>query len=126
MNLWVLGVVVRNSDPFERRANPINETAGFLDRRLPLHPKSERGKRFAAVPADFANDIEQWRDVAIDHVLRRNEAGLGHKEGVDPKVAADKVKCLQVESAKPLKSWSGSRTRDVQLGKTANVLFSVI
>lgn len=98
-------------------------------RRLPSHPKSERGKRFAAVPPDLANDIEQWRDVAIDrspeslvfpsergtfmsrdnflrrnihgklekvglgwvnfHVLRRTQASLGHKEGVDPKVAAD-------------------------------------
>jgi integrase len=98
-------------------------------RRLRSHPKSERGKRFAAVPPDLANDIEQWRDVAIDlspeslvfpsergtfmsrdnflrrnihgklekvglgwvnfHVLRRTQASLGHKEGVDPKVAAD-------------------------------------
>jgi hypothetical protein len=35
-------------------------------RKLPSHPKSERGKRFAAVPPDLANDIKQWRDVAID------------------------------------------------------------
>ena len=98
-------------------------------RRLPSHPKSERGKRLAAVPPDLARDIEQWRDVAIDfspeslvfpsergtfmsrdnflrrnihsklervglgwvnfQVLRRTQASLGHKEGVDPKVAAD-------------------------------------
>jgi integrase len=98
-------------------------------RRLPSLPKSERGKRFAAVPPDLARDIEQWRDVAIDfspeslvfpskrgtfisrdnflrrnihdklekvglgwvnfQVLRRTQASLGHKEGVDPKVAAD-------------------------------------
>jgi integrase len=94
-------------------------------RRLPSHPKSERGKRFAAVPPDLANDIEQRRDVAIDfspeslvfpsehgtfmsrdnfsrrnihgklekvglgwvnfQVLRRTQASLGHKEGVDPR-----------------------------------------
>src|ERR1700689_4079362 len=85
--------------------------------------------------------------------LRRTQASLGHKEGVDPKVAADQrghaigvaidtytmtdleraggkrsqrskkrckrdcrsvfevneVKCLRVESAKPLKDWSGRR-----------------
>jgi|SRR5215469_7355471 len=35
-------------------------------RGLPSDPKSERGKRLAAVPPDLASDIEQWRDVAID------------------------------------------------------------
>jgi integrase len=98
-------------------------------RRLPSHPKSERGKRLAAVPPDLASDLAEWRDVAIDlspeslvfpsergtfmsrdnflrrnihnklekiglgwvnfQVLRRTQASLGHKEGVDPKVAAD-------------------------------------
>ena len=98
-------------------------------RRLPSHPKSERGKRLAAVPPDLASELAEWRDVAIDlspeslvfpsergtfmsrdnflrrnihdklekiglgwvnfQVLRRTQASLGHKEGVDPKVAAD-------------------------------------
>jgi integrase len=98
-------------------------------RRLPGDPKTERGKRIAAVPPDLAGDIEQWREVAVDlnaeslvfpsergtflsrdnflrrnihsklekiglgwvnfQVLRRTQASLGHKEGVDPKAAAD-------------------------------------
>jgi integrase len=98
-------------------------------RRLPSDPKSERGKRLAAVPPDLATDLQQWRDIAIDlssgalvfpseretymsrdnflgrnihdklekvglgrvnfQVLRRTQASLGHKEGLDPKVAAD-------------------------------------
>jgi integrase len=35
-------------------------------RRLPGDPKTERGKRVAAVPPDLAGDIEQWREFAID------------------------------------------------------------
>jgi len=98
-------------------------------RRLPSDPKTQRGKRVAAVPPDLACDIEQWRDVAVDlspeslvfpsergtylsrdnflrrnihsrleqvglewvnfQILRRTQASLGHKEGVDPKAAAD-------------------------------------
>ena len=98
-------------------------------RRLPSDPKTERGKRVAAVPPDLAADIERWREVAVDlgsealvfpsergtflsrdnflrrnihnklekielgwvnfQVLRRTQASLGHKEGVDPKAAAD-------------------------------------
>lgn len=98
-------------------------------RRLPSDPKTQRGKRVAAVPPDLAGDIDQWREVAIDlnpeslvfpsergtvlsrdnflrrnihskleqvglgwvnfQVLRRTQASLGHKEGVDPKAAAD-------------------------------------
>ena len=98
-------------------------------RRLPSDPKTERGKRVAAVPPDLGADIEQWRQLANDlgpeslvfpsergtflsrdnflrrnihskleqvelgwvnfQVLRRTQASLGHKEGVDPKAAAD-------------------------------------
>lgn len=98
-------------------------------RGLPDDPKTERGKRQAALPPDLARDIEDWRDISADaipdalvfpsergtflsrdnflrrniqakladiglgwvnfQVLRRTQASLGHKEGVDPKVAAD-------------------------------------
>lgn len=98
-------------------------------RRLPSDPKTERGKRVAAVPPDLGADIEQWRQLANElgpeslvfpsergtflsrdnflrrnihskleqvglgwvnfQVLRRTQASLGHKEGVDPKAAAD-------------------------------------
>jgi integrase len=98
-------------------------------RGLPDDPKTERGKRGAALPPDLANELEQWRDISLDtspealvfpsergtflsrdnflrrnihgklhkvglgwvnfQVLRRTQASLGHKEGIDPKVAAD-------------------------------------
>jgi integrase len=98
-------------------------------RSLPGDPKTNRGKREAAVPPDLAADIEGWREISFDigpealvfpsekgtymsrdnflrrnfqnkledvglgwvnfQVLRRTQASLGHKEGIDPKVAAD-------------------------------------
>jgi integrase len=35
-------------------------------RRLPSDPKTERGRRVAAVPPDLAADIERWREAAVD------------------------------------------------------------
>jgi integrase len=98
-------------------------------RGLPDDPKTERGKRQAALPPDLAQDLSAWREISADtapdalvfpsergtylsrdnflrrniqskleeiglgwvnfQVLRRTQASLGHKEGVDPKVAAD-------------------------------------
>ncbi len=98
-------------------------------RRLPGDPKTERGKREAAVPPNLAADIYNWRAISVDispdalvvpsekgtfmsrdnflrrniqkrlekvglgwvnfQVLRRTQASLGHKAGLDPKVAAD-------------------------------------
>jgi len=98
-------------------------------RRLPGDPKTERGKREAALPPDLVADIEKWREISFDigpealvfpsekgtymsrdnflrrnfqnklekiglgwvnfQVLRRTQASLGHKERIDPKVAAD-------------------------------------
>jgi integrase len=98
-------------------------------RRLPGNPKTDRGKRRAALPPDLAADIEKWREISFDtspealvfpsergtymsrdnflrrnfqtklekvdlgwvnfQVLRRTQASLGHREGIDPKVAAD-------------------------------------
>lgn len=98
-------------------------------RGLPDDPKTERGKRQAALPPDLARDVQEWRGISADNsegalvfpsergtflsrdnflrrniqaklegvglgwvnfqVLRRTQASLGHKEGVDPKVAAD-------------------------------------
>ncbi|MDQ2843684.1 MAG: tyrosine-type recombinase/integrase, partial [Acidobacteriota bacterium] len=98
-------------------------------RGLPDDPKTDRGKRQAALPPDLARDLQQWQDISADtsaealvfpsergtflsrdnflrrniqakldgiglgwvnfQVLRRTQASLGHKEGVDPKVAAD-------------------------------------
>jgi integrase len=98
-------------------------------RGLPDDPKTERGKREAALPPDLADELEQWRDISLNtspdalvfpsergtflsrdnflrrnmhgklekvglgwvnfQVLRRTQASLGHKEGIDPKVAAD-------------------------------------
>jgi len=105
------------------------DVAQRVYRGLPDDPKTERGKRQAALPPDLARDIEDWRDISADaspdalvfpsergtflsrdnflrrniqakladiglgwvnfQVLRRTQASLGHKEGVDPKVAAD-------------------------------------
>jgi integrase len=105
------------------------EVAQRVYRGLPDDPKTERGKRNAAVPPDLARDLERWHDICADtrpdalvfpsergtflsrdnflrrnikkkladiglgwvnfQVLRRTQASLGHKEGVDPKVAAD-------------------------------------
>jgi integrase len=98
-------------------------------RGLPDDPKTERGKREAALPPDLADELEQWRDISLNtrsdalvfpsergtflsrdnflrrnmhgklekvglgwvnfQVLRRTQASLGHKEEIDPKVAAD-------------------------------------
>ena len=98
-------------------------------RGLPDDPKTERGKRQAALPPDLAQDVSAWREISANtapdalvfpsergtylsrdnflrrniqgkleeiglgwinfQVLRRTQASLGHKEGVDPKVAAD-------------------------------------
>jgi hypothetical protein len=98
-------------------------------RGLPDDPKTERGKRQAALPPDLAQDVNAWREISANtapdalvfpsergtylsrdnflrrniqgkleeiglgwinfQVLRRTHASLGHKEGVDPKVAAD-------------------------------------
>jgi integrase len=92
-------------------------------------PKTERGRRKAAMPPTLASELQQWQDVSLDtsadalvfpsecgtfmtrdnflrrnfqdklegvglgwvnfQVLRRTQASLGHKEGIDPKVAAD-------------------------------------
>ena len=105
------------------------EVAERVYRGLPDEPKTERGKRQAALPPDLASDIDRWREICVDtspgalvfpsergtflsrdnflrrnihkklekiglgwvnfQVLRRTQASLGHKEGVDPKVAAD-------------------------------------
>ena len=105
------------------------EVAERVYRGLPDDPKTERGKRRAAVPPDLVSDINSWREISIDaspqglvfpsergtflsrdnflrrnihkklekvglgwvnfQVLRRTQASLGHKEGLDPKVAAD-------------------------------------
>lgn len=105
------------------------EVAERVYRGLPDEPKTERGKRQAALPPDLATDIDRWREICVDtrpsalvfpsergtflsrdnflrrnlqkklekiglgwvnfQVLRRTQASLGHKEGLDPKVAAD-------------------------------------
>jgi integrase len=105
------------------------EVAERVYRGLPDDPKTERGKRQAALPPDLASHVEQWREMSVDtgpgalvfpsergtflsrdnflrrniqkklvkiglgwvnfQVLRRTQASLGHKAGVDPKVAAD-------------------------------------
>jgi hypothetical protein len=105
------------------------EIAQRVYRGLPDDPKTERGKRQAALPPDLSRDLREWRDISADtspgalvfpsergtflsrdnflrrniqkklegigmgwvnfQVLRRTQASLGHKEGVDPKVAAD-------------------------------------
>jgi integrase len=105
------------------------EIAQRVYRGLPDDPKTERGKRQAALPPDLAGEVANWRDISADtgpdalvfpsergtylsrdnflrrniqkkldeiglgwvnfQVLRRTQASLGHKEGVDPKVAAD-------------------------------------
>jgi len=105
------------------------EIAQRVYRGLPDDPKTERGKRQAALPPDLACDIAAWREISADtgpgalmfpsergtflsrdnflrrniqkklekvglgwvnfQVLRRTQASLGHKEKLDPKVAAD-------------------------------------
>ena len=105
------------------------EVAERVYRGLPDEPKTDRGKRQAAVPPNLVAEIERWRELSGDtssdslvfpsekgtylsrdnflrrniraklekvglgwvnfQVLRRTQASLGHKEGVDPKVAAD-------------------------------------
>jgi integrase len=105
------------------------EIAQRVYRGLPDDPKTERGKRQAALPPDLAQDVNAWREISANtapdalvfpsergtylsrdnflrrniqgkleeiglgwvnfQVLRRTQASLGHKEGVDPKVAAD-------------------------------------
>jgi integrase len=105
------------------------EIAQRVYRGLPDDPKTERGKRQAALPPDLAGEVDGWRDISPDtgpealvfplnaartcrvtifcggtfrrkldktglgwvnfQVLRRTQVSLGHKEGVDPKVAAD-------------------------------------
>lgn len=105
------------------------EIAQRVYRGLPDDPKTERGKRQAALPPDLAQDVNAWREISPNtapdslvfpsergtylsrdnflrrniqgkleeiglgwinfQVLRRTQASLGHKEGVDPKVAAD-------------------------------------
>ena len=105
------------------------DVAQRVYRGLPDDPKTERGKRQAALSPDLALDLEDWRNASADtspdalvfpsergtflsrdnflrrniqpkleaiglgwvnfQVLRRTQASLGHKEGVDPKVAAD-------------------------------------
>ena len=105
------------------------EVAERVYRGLPDDPKTERGKRQAALPPDLAADIDRWREISVDtspqglvfpsergtflsrdnflrrniqknlekvglgwvnfQVLRRTQASLGHKEGLDPKVSAD-------------------------------------
>jgi integrase len=105
------------------------EVAQRVYRGLPDDPKTERGKRQAALPPDLARDLCAWREISANtahdalvfpserdtylsrdnflrrniqrklddiglgwvnfQVLRRTQASLGHKEGVDPKVAAD-------------------------------------
>ncbi len=105
------------------------EIAQRVYRGLPDDPKTERGKRQAALPPDLAQDVSAWREISANtcpdalvfpsergtylsrdnflrrniqgklediglgwinfQVLRRTQASLGHKEGVDPKVAAD-------------------------------------
>ena len=105
------------------------EVAQRVYRGLPDDPKTERGKRQAALPPDLASDVDRWREICPDtgldalvfpsergtylsrdnflrrniqkklediglgwvnfQVLRRTQASLSHKEGVDPKVAAD-------------------------------------
>ena len=105
------------------------DVAQRVYRGLPDDPKTERGKRQAALSPDLALDLEDWRNASADtspdalvfpsergtflsrnnflrrniqpkleaiglgwvnfQVLRRTQASLGHKEGVDPKAAAD-------------------------------------
>jgi len=105
------------------------DVAQRVYRGLPDDPKTERGKRHAALPPDLARGVQDWRDISADtgpealvfpsergtflsrdnflrrniqaklediglgwvnfQVLRRTQASLGHKAGVDPKVAAD-------------------------------------
>jgi len=105
------------------------EVAQRVYRGLPDDPKTDRGKRQAALPPNLAADLDRWREVSPDttsealvfpsergtflsrdnflrrniqgklediglgwvnfQVLRRTQASLGHKEKIDPKVAAD-------------------------------------
>ena len=122
------------------------DVAQRVYRGLTDDPKTERGKRQAALPPDLAGEVDNWRDISPDtnpdalvfpsergtylsrdnflrrniqkklekielgwvnfQVLRRTQASLGHKAGVDPKVAADQrfevneVKRDEVEFAK--------------------------
>lgn len=114
---------------WDRIGSEMVEIMERVYRGLPDDPKTERGKREAALPPDLANELEQWREISLDtspdalvfpsergtflsrdnflrrnihgklekvglgwvnfQVLRRTQASLGHKEGIDPKVAAD-------------------------------------
>jgi integrase len=105
------------------------EVAQRVYRGLLDDPKTDRGKRQAALPPDLAQDLAAWREISVNtapdalvfpsergtylsrdnflrrniqgkleeiglgwvnvQVLRRTQASLGHKEGVDAKVAAD-------------------------------------
>jgi integrase len=105
------------------------DVAQRVYRGLPDDPKTDRGKRQAALPPNLAADLDRWREVSPDttsealvfpsergtflsrdnflrrniqgkleaiglgwvnfQVLRRTQASLGHKEKIDPKVAAD-------------------------------------
>ena len=105
------------------------DVAERVYRGLSDDPKTDRGKRLAALPPDLSTSISGWRELSADtsqdalvfpsergtflsrdnflrrniqkkldnvglgwvnfQVLRRTQASLGHKEGVDPKVAAD-------------------------------------
>ncbi|HEY6343535.1 MAG TPA: hypothetical protein VIY49_18725 [Bryobacteraceae bacterium] len=49
-------------------------------RRLPSDPKTERGKRVAAVPPDLATNIEQWRELAIDPRSRVVGVSVGARD----------------------------------------------
>ena len=42
------------------------KVAERIYRGLTDSPKTERGKREAALPPDLASDIEEWRDISVD------------------------------------------------------------
>ncbi len=86
------------------------DVAQRVYRGLTDDPKTERGKRQAALPPDLAGEVDNWRDISPDTdpdaLVFPSERGTYLSEGVDPKVAADQrfevneVKRDEVEFAK--------------------------
>lgn len=112
-----------------RVSSEMIEVAERVYRGLLDDPKTDRGRREAALPPDLAADLESWRGISGEsgpgalvfpsergtflsrdnflrrnvqkklakvglgwvnfQILRRTQASLGHKEGIDPKTAAD-------------------------------------
>src|SRR5258708_1411150 len=70
--VFLLAVLVgmRPGEIFALRWGRVNsemvEVAERVYRGLPDDPKTERGKRQAALPPDLVSDIDGWREISID------------------------------------------------------------